>query len=186
MICSNGTQYSLYSTVSLGLQVIGPHGTPSSYIILTPGQPVIFCGFHLILSVKQAATATNFSSLWYGPVGGLNPRPPTLQTDTLPTRSYGLVGIRCQITFTQFTVLRNTREQFWHHSILVLPLIVVQSNNRVLISANQTHETLLKQLNSFPPSYSNLVIPVVFSFNSCGTSSPGKASGRVPERSTCQ
>ena len=44
----------------------------------------MFCGFHTIMSDKQAATMTVFLSLWYYPVGDLKPPPSKLKVDTIP------------------------------------------------------------------------------------------------------
>ena len=38
--------------------VMGPHGAPPGHILLTPGQPHMFRGSHVILSAKQAATTS--------------------------------------------------------------------------------------------------------------------------------
>ena len=54
----------------------------------------MFCGFHFILSAKQAATTAISLSLWCDQVGDLNPRPPILEVDTLGHKVWFLRSIK--------------------------------------------------------------------------------------------
>ena len=51
--------------VAVGLNATGPHASPPSHIILTPGRPVMFRGPSFIVSTMQGRTTPIFKRLWY-------------------------------------------------------------------------------------------------------------------------